>query len=124
MSLARTYATVFQELSQTNSSSRLDGMLAYMKKKGHLSVLPQMLRIVEREQKENATVHITVARESDITKYQKDIDEVVRTLGGTESPRVSIDPNVVGGFSVRSGSHLVDTTIRSSLVNIYQNAIS
>ncbi|PIR85558.1 hypothetical protein COU15_00480 [Candidatus Kaiserbacteria bacterium CG10_big_fil_rev_8_21_14_0_10_45_20] len=124
MSLARTYATVFRELSKSNAPEVVEQMITYMKQKGHLSVLPEMLRIVEREQQERAEVHISVARESDTEKHKKDIEEALQAVGSNGSSRTSIDPNIVGGFSVRSGSRMVDATIRTSLVNIYQNAIS
>lgn len=84
MSLAQHYARVFKELDTKQ-------VVAYMKKRGHLSLLPQIVRILEREQVRPESVTIT-AKE---------------------------DPRLVGGSLTLNGYTLTDRTYRRALVDLY-----
>lgn len=84
MSLAHHYATVLKELE-------LKDVLAYMKKRGHLSLLPQVVNILEREKTRPESVTITA----------KD------------------DPRIVGGTVTLKGFTLIDQSYRRALVDLY-----
>lgn len=125
MSLAHTYAAVFREFAKAGRSDAPDILLAYMYKKGHLSLAPQMLRVLEREGVGHDVPTVTVAREKDSLHYQKEIRQALFAVGSREDmPRIIVDEGAVGGFSVRTTSRMVDASIRTALIKIYQNAIS
>ncbi|MEK7063482.1 MAG: hypothetical protein AAB955_02205 [Patescibacteria group bacterium] len=89
MSLAKNYAAVFKTLDSKK-------VLVYMKQKGHLRLLPQIVRILEREKVRPASITVTA----------KD------------------DPRIVGGSYTLDGYTLTDRTYRTALVNLYQKLIS
>ena len=101
MNLARTYAALIHEVDPNK-------VFAYMKRRGHVSLLPQVLRIVEREPVPSDVV--TVAHERDIAKHKK----------SHPNARFVVDPRVVGGYSARTGSEYIDRTYRRALVTLYQ----
>lgn len=105
MSLAGNYATLLREGTEPGK------VLAYMKAKGHLTLLPQVARLIERE-KEGAGDSVLVAKE-------KDAADAKRRFPGA---KVVIDPRVVGGYLAKVGGTVVDATYRKALVSIYKHA--
>jgi F0F1-type ATP synthase delta subunit len=117
--LARTYANVLKELGEGGVKKTL----SYMKVRGHLSLLPEIVRILEREPAKPDAI-VTVAKESDVKKLSSRIATALASLGksGTK-PSLRIDPRSVGGFSARAGSRSIDQSYRSALISIYRNAV-
>ncbi len=105
MSLAQNYAAIIEEGMPTEK------VVAHMKTKGHLSLLPRILRILERAKTAEET--ITVAREADTAKISKKFPNA----------RVVIDPKIVGGWFAKKGTAVTDATYRKALVSIYKNAL-
>jgi len=101
MTLASNYASVMKDLD-------VKKVVSYMKQRGHLSVLPQVLNILEREKDDQEVV--TVAKEKDAKPFK--------------GARVVVDPNVVGGYMHRNGSKIVDATYRKALVTIYKQSLN
>jgi len=119
MNLARTYAAVFAELGPKHA----DRALAYMKSRGHLSLLSGVVRVLEREPPRAGAV-LTVAKESDAKRLSAPIAAALKSAGVAESEmRTAVDPRAVGGFAVRTRSRLVDKSFRSALVDIYKKAV-
>ena len=102
MSLASNYAAVMKDLE-------VKKVVAYMKSKGHLSLLPQVLNILERGTGDTDVVR--VARKEDLHLVEK------KFPGAT----MVVDPTIVGGYLARKGSKLIDATYRKTLVTIYRN---
>lgn len=100
MSLAQNYATLLNDIAPAR-------VVDYMKSRGHVSLLPQVVRILERKQESNHVV--TVARKEDAP----------HTPGAT----VVVDPRIVGGTITRKNNTLTDASYRRALVNIYKKAI-
>ena len=88
MSLASNYAAVLKDLDSKK-------VVSYMKSKGHLSLLPQVVRILEREKPRPESVTITAQD----------------------------DPRIVGGTITLKGFTLIDASYRKALVQIYKNAV-
>jgi hypothetical protein len=107
MTLASNYAQVITELGVAG----IDTTVKLMKSKGHLSLLPQVMKILERS--EGSADTLTVAHERDAYKLH------TRFPGA----KVVIDPTVVGGYRARKGSKLIDASYRKALVTIYKNVI-
>lgn len=125
MSLAHTYAAVFREYARLGREDAPDILLAYMQKKGHLSLAPQVLRILEREATHQAHTTVLLAREGDAAHHRAEMQDALRRLEVSDTDRkVVIDDRLVGGFTVRTPSKMVDASIRSALINIYQNVLS
>jgi hypothetical protein len=103
MSLASNYAALL------SSGTEPDAVLAYMKQKGHLSLLPHIARLLEREAGVAGDT-VLVAKEGDVRTAQEKFP----------SARVQQDPRVVGGYLAKVGGKIIDATYRRALVNIYK----
>jgi hypothetical protein len=88
MSLASNYVQVLKEGVDEKK------VVAHMKAKGHLSLLPTVLRILKREKQRPETVTITA----------KD------------------DPRIVGGTITLKGFTLIDASYRKALVDLYKRS--
>lgn len=108
MNLARNYARVLTGFGP----KRVDEVIALMRVKGHLTLLPQVFRVILREREEGEV--LTVARENDVGKFSKQFPRA----------RVVVDPSIVGGFVRRDGSRLTDASARRALVALYKNALT
>lgn len=121
--LANTYAKVIQDAEgKPNAKAFGDSLVAFMKAKGHMALLPQIVRILSRAPERDMAV-VTVRDESEAKKYKKEIDATLSELSVTGSHRVVIDSRLVGGYSVRAGGKSIDKSFRSALVTLYQNSI-
>ena len=123
MALADTYATIIRGVPQEKVSGYLPRLLAFMKARGHLSLLPTIVRILEREPNDTK-VTVVVAREHDAKKFAQSISESLKLLGTEEKPLISVDPHIVGGHIVRTGSHVVDKSFRNALVQLYRKVVA
>lgn len=123
MNLAHAYARLIQEADDAGAKPEFAGkIVTYMKSKGHLSLLPRVLRIAERMPKTNEAV-VTVKNDADYKRYEKDIKTALSGIGHKGALRVAHDAKIVGGYSVRAGGKITDRSFRSALVSIYQNTV-
>lgn len=123
MSLAHAYASVIQEAEQKGEGAAfVKNLLALMKSRGHLSLLAQIFRIIEREPENTKAPVVVLAKEEDAKKYSKMIRDDLATLNARDH-RTVLNPRSVGGYSVRAGSKIIDKSFRSALVSLYQRAI-
>ena len=104
MNLAQRYAVVAEHVETKK-------LLAYMKAKGHLSLLPKVVKHLERTPKSEHVV--VVADEKDVSKMKKKFPE----------SRIDVDQKIVGGYIARNGSEVTDASFRHALVTLYQNTI-
>ncbi|MFQ5541178.1 MAG: hypothetical protein ACE5F4_02955 [Candidatus Paceibacteria bacterium] len=88
-----------------------DRVLAYMKTKGHLPLLPRIVSALERAPDSHYRVIVA--------------DERAANAARAEHPdaAVSVDSRIVGGTLTRKGTTLTDKTYRRALVRIYQEAL-
>ena len=121
MSLARTYAEVIIE--KGSDTGFLNRLISYMKAKGHLSLLPSVLRVLERTP-EKGEVVVTLAKKEDATKHKIGIEAAIKSTGAAGRHRTAIDPRIVGGYMVVGGGKAVDKSFRSALVSLYKNAVN
>ncbi len=125
MSLANAYAQVIREIPEGKASAFVPRLFAFMKSRGHLSLLPQVLRILERQPADASVPMVVVAKESDVKKFSSAIRETLAKLAPEEKThRTIVDPRAVGGYSVRAGSRTIDRSFRSALVSLYRRSIS
>lgn len=125
MSLAHAYAEVIMTAEEEGQGAVFaEKVLTFMKHRGHLSLVPEIARIIERTPVRGGTV-LTVADTASEKKFSNEIREALRTLKAEDLKQtVVVDPRAVGGFSLRAGSTIVDKTFRTALVSLYQQTIS
>ena len=117
MNLAHAYANALESL---NTTQAVEQVIARMRLKGHLSLLPQGLNILERNDSATTAV-LTVAKKEDANRYLTKVS----TVGGDEkTARIVVDPRTVGGYMARSGNMFVDATFRCSLVSLYKKTLT
>ncbi len=122
--LANTYAQLISTASkEADVNTFLKKLFIFMKSRGHLSLLSQVVRILERAEGSDTKAVVSVRSAEDAKKYSDSIAETLKTLQGEHSYKIVEDPRVVGGFSVRSGSQMIDKTFRKALISIYQKTI-
>ncbi len=126
MSLAHAYAATIREVDKSSDTKAFGNkLIAFMRARGHMSLLPEIVRILERGAVEVDTPIVTVATKESLKEFAKDIKSALASLDHSgESVREVIDPRIVGGYSVRAGSKILDTSFRSALVGLYQNVVS
>jgi F0F1-type ATP synthase delta subunit len=95
-------------------------LVAYMKQRGHTGLLSAVLRRVERLYVPRGAV-VTVARADDASKYAPAIASQLVGLGSSADYTIGVDDRMVGGYMVRAGGKLVDTSYRTALVTLYKN---
>lgn len=106
MSLAQNYAALLKEGNDPEKT------LAYMKAKGHQSILPQVVRILERQEDDGGVV--LVAKKEDAEAVKDKFPDA----------RIIVDTRIVGGYFARTkDAKVIDATYRKALVTIYKAAI-
>ena len=120
--IAQAYAQILKDAPQGAGAKFADRLIAYMKSRGHLSLLPRVLKIASRLPDAHEAV-VVVKSEEDFQKLKPRIKESLKKIGTEEKPSVVIDPNVVGGYTVRYRGKVVDVSFRSALVDIYHKSI-
>lgn len=124
MSLSHAYAKVIQNAEQKGEGdSFLSKLISFMQSRGHMSLLGEIVRILEREPAA-AKASVTLARESDASKFKDTLAQHLQTLGvGKDEYTLTLDPKMVGGYRINAGGKLIDKSYRSALVSIYQKAV-
>lgn len=95
-------------------------LIAYMKAHGHVSLLPAILRRVERTARSADSAVVTLAHASDAKTLAPKIAGALSTLGVEGDYALSVDENIVGGYSVVARHKVIDQTYRKALVDLYQ----
>lgn len=121
--IAQAYAKILKEAENDRGGAKFaDKLAAYMKSRGHLSLLPRVLKLASRMPNKDAAV-ITVKNTADLQKLKPRIKASLKKMGTEEKPDIVIDPNLVGGYVARFKGKAVDMSFRSALVEIYQKSI-
>ncbi len=95
-------------------------LVIYMKAHGHLSILPAVVRRVERTGAAAPAALVTVANATDAAALAPKIASALSTLGVEGDYALSVDQNIVGGYSVVARHKVIDQTYRKALVDLYQ----
>lgn len=124
--LIRRYATlVMNTLKSGGDSEFAKKLVAYLKKRGHASLLPAIVQRVERMAQNTSGARVMLAKASDAEKFAQSIASALTTLNVAAGDyAVTVDERVVGGFAVMGMGKVVDKTYRTALVNLYQKITS
>ncbi|MBX9765049.1 F0F1 ATP synthase subunit delta [Patescibacteria group bacterium] len=123
MSLSHAYAAIIQDAEEKGLGKPFaEKLIRYMKAKGHLSLLSQVVRISGRVSKKgDATV--LVSKKADADKYKSGINSALKALSVQDSKIVE-DERIVGGYVVRAKGKIVDNSFRSALVSLYRSIVN
>lgn len=118
MNLSHAYAQVLRENGAPEFVKKL---VAFMKSRGHMSLLPEITRILTRDPKRKGAV-VMLADDKDGKKYSAKIRAALKDINEDDAETV-VDPKMVGGYTVLGRSKVIDKSFRSALVSIYQKTI-
>jgi F0F1-type ATP synthase delta subunit len=122
--LVRRYVALLVSKMGTADDAFIRNFVAYIKKRKHESLLPQILQRLERMQDTRGTSSVTVASVSDAKKFAQSIASTLTNLNVEKGEyELHVDDRAVGGYMVHAKGMLVDRTYRSALVKLYQNTI-
>ncbi len=117
--LIRRYVALLQSVHVDDAF--LTKFVAYLKRRGHAGLLPQIVRRLERAQTSKGA-SVTVATKEGAEKFAQSIAAALSTLSvGAGEYDLTVDERVVGGYAVRAKGKLIDRTYRTGLVELYQN---
>lgn len=123
--LIRQYAELIrQALARNADASFAEKMIVYMKKRGHLSILPAALKKVQAMGDMKGTAQVLLAHADDAKTFAPRIASALATLGAEKGYDIRVDDRAVGGYSVRANGKVIDQSYRKSLVELYQRVIS
>lgn len=124
--LETAYATAVYELVQKGEKlpdvlSRLETLL---KERGHTKLTNKiyrtLLQYAEQKEKETTPV-VTVAKESDAQRLEKEITAALETVGATTSPQLVVDETITGGFITYYAGVHIDASYKTKLLSLYQH---
>ena len=96
-----------------------DNFLQLIESRHHGKLIPSIISEVEKidqDQVSGKTV-VLVAQESDAETHRADIESHTDVING--GYQVEVDPNIVGGYVVRSETAQIDASYRTRLVELY-----
>lgn len=123
--LIRRYAALVMDALRTGASDAYaSAFIAYLKRRGHLSLVPAILNRVARLERAEQKTTVTLARASDADRFAASIASHLTTLPGAgDTYAVVVDERVVGGYQVAAAGKLIDRTYRTALVRLYHSSI-
>lgn len=131
MTLAQNYAQALRDLVRDTDVSKhaeiSDTFVKVLKKKGHISLLPTILKEFEKYRMrdlDTKRVILTVAKNSDAEKYKDEALNHVASLEKGDHIGVKVDKRLIGGFKLESGDMVVDGSYKRRLLNLYREIIT
>jgi F0F1-type ATP synthase delta subunit len=101
----------------------LTNLKSVLDRRGHVRLLPRIMRALERELARLQTVGVptlTVARASDATSALA--KSLVRELALDDAAlRIVVDETIVGGAKLRANSQEIDASYKTALITLYQS---
>ena len=124
--LAKYYAKALNDLLSDKAPEKQEEVLArffaVVRERGHRKLMRAIVREYERMQKLGSVkqhARVLVARESDKSRFEKDIAAALERVGAKES-RIEVDDRVIGGYRIESNEIVVDATYRRQLLELYR----
>lgn len=108
---------LLSELEGPEVAVAVSKLVAHLKSRGRLALLPQMARTLRRimVEREKLAPCVEVAREKDAPTALEDA-----ARAGVHAKQAVVNPALVTGWRARSGSTLIDRSGKRALVAIYQ----
>jgi len=124
--LAESYAKAMYEVIEGGVSTpkafeRLDAVLV---RRGHQKLKGPIVRTLSRYAKQKAVSDapvVTVAIESSVKQFAKEIANAQKSFDATGEPTVFTDERQVGGFTFQYKGKYLDRSYKGKLVKLYRN---
>lgn len=107
----------------TEPAELFRGLRDVMNARGHIRLLPSVLRTVVRERtasRAQRTV-VRVANQAAYEAQQQDITTALAALAAHETPTVVTDDSLIGGYQVEANYQRVDSSYKQLLTSLYRN---
>lgn len=105
----------------------LDSVKKYLTKRGEMKQYRSFLKgfaATLEKQHQKTLPRVTLAKQSDYTKYEKYILNDIRGLGhGSDEIVTQVSPYIIGGYTVSCGGKRVDCTYRAKLLSMYRKIV-
>lgn len=123
---AEKYATAVRELIDAGKPEDeiVKGMTRALRARGHLRLLPRILRILEQSAKtknkrEQPVLSVACAKDTEV--HASAITQSQMLLGiGDKKIETVIDETLVGGYLIRHGSTQIDASYKKALITLYR----
>jgi F0F1-type ATP synthase delta subunit len=115
------YAQAVYALKENETDIVVDGLVSVLKKRGAISLLPNILKeyeaLLARKNAEGPTITIADESKKDeiINLLSKDIKE--------SNPEIKVDASIIGGYVYKTKNILLDKSYKSALLGMYRNII-
>lgn len=115
---AKHYANIILSLGE----SKVDSVIAHLKKKGLIRLLPAILKEVER-----LTLKKNKIERATITSAKLLSEAELKTIQVEHSALLSkgdlsnvMDSSLIGGYRIQRGHHVIDASYKRELFDLYQ----
>jgi len=100
----------------------LTNLRQVMERRGHGQLFYRVLQTVLRELTASRAVRtiVRVADETAYTQYQTEIKKMLSDLNCTDTPHVTVDPSLIGGYQVEANDRRVDASYKQLLTSLYR----
>ncbi len=119
---AKNYAQVILSLGE----SKLDQVIVHLKKKGLISLLPAILKEIERtlkKREKNERVVLTSAQPLSEAKL-KEVKHQHPELFVHHSTVNSTESGLIGGYRIQCGHKVLDVSYKKALFDLYQKIVT
>ncbi|GEM_PF-1903433 len=121
-SLASSYAAALARAwraAPRDASILVENLLAHLRAKGRLALLPAIARALKREEKRESCQSplLEVAREGE---KKEALHSALRS--GFAAPPIVVNNSLIRGWRLRGGGTLIDHSAKRALIEIYQNS--
>lgn len=109
------------EKNDTDFDRFYDNFLGLIKVRSHEKMIPGIITAFEGilEESNGGGVQVLVAAEEDAIKYKSEIEQHQDVVGNEY--KIVVDPNIVGGYVVRSNKVQIDNSYRTRLLDLYHS---
>ena len=121
---AETLIAAADKKNETEFNVFFDNFVGLLKEKKHYSLLPTIMRSVERLSREEGETGKTmmVVREAALAGEYQDIIEQNKDVFGTDYDVVE-DKNIVGGYMIKNRTNIIDGSYRTGLMKLYKKLV-
>ena len=98
-----------------------------LEKRGHtklyVGILKELITTLEESDKK-ATAKVIVARESDLTTFNAQIQKVLESAENPRNISETVDDTLIGGYVVKTRNEIIDASQKRALLSLYENIIT
>jgi len=130
MELEKKYAQALADLAKNKSSDEISviflNFISLLKKRGHYSLLPKILKSLEniKQKKDLNAVEFIVSSAKQEDKFKPKLVEFKKYFSGEEKVKTKIDETIVGGFIIKSKNIIIDGSYKKALMSLYNKFTS